>query len=111
MGEATSIYNILDLPTGCLPVTRVDPAKDKVDEEWVNGPGLGSHMFESGIYRGKTPLYNPEESKGMPVGIQVVGRKWEEEKVLALMKVIDDALGHERRFGPGAWDVISVNKP
>jgi hypothetical protein len=30
---------------------------------------------------------------------QVVGRKWEDEKVLAMMAVIDDVLG-ERGFGP-----------
>jgi hypothetical protein len=40
----------------------------------------------------------------MPVGIQVVGKKWEEEKVLAMMQVVDEALGKDRGFGPGSWD-------
>jgi hypothetical protein len=31
---------------------------------------------------------------------QLVGRTWEDEKVLAMMGVLDDALG-ERGFGPG----------
>jgi amidase len=40
----------------------------------------------------------------MPVSIQVVGRKWEDEKVLAMMNVVEEALGKDRGFGPGSWD-------
>ncbi|KAJ3510734.1 hypothetical protein NLJ89_g4506 [Agrocybe chaxingu] len=104
LAAATILYNVLDMPAGCLPVTRVDPSKDALTEEWVKGPGLGSPVLEAGIYRGKQPLYNPEATKGMPVGIQLVGKKWQEEKVLAMMSVVDEALGKERGFGPGAWD-------
>ncbi|CAA7267413.1 unnamed protein product [Cyclocybe aegerita] len=104
LAGATILYNVLDMPAGCLPVTRVDPSKDALTEEWTKGPGLGSPVLEAGIYRGKQPLYNPEATKGMPVGIQLVGKKWEEEKVLAMMSVVDEALGKDRGFGPGAWD-------
>ena len=41
--------------------------------------------------------------EGLPVGIQVVGQPWGEEKVLAIMHVIDGALG-PRGFGPGSWE-------
>ena len=64
-------------------------------------------MMEKSIFYGPQRLYNPELSKGMLVNIQVVGKKWEDEKVLAMMKVIDDALqdgDKGRSFGPGAWD-------
>ncbi|KAF8817567.1 amidase [Phlegmacium glaucopus] len=106
---ATILYNVLDLPTGCIPVTRVDPAKDMLTDDWMTGAGHGSPVFEAGIYHGKTPLYNPEATKGMPVNIQVVGRKWEDEKVLAIMNVVDEALGKDRGFGPGAWDAYMKN--
>jgi hypothetical protein len=109
MATATILYNVLDMPVGCLPVTRVDPGKDQLTEEWEKGPGLGSRILESGIYRGKKPLYNPEATKGMPVNIQLVGKKWEEEKILAIMHVVDEALGKERGFGPGAWDAYMQN--
>jgi Asp-tRNA(Asn)/Glu-tRNA(Gln) amidotransferase A subunit family amidase len=33
---------------------------------------------------------------GLPVGVQVVGQRLEEEKVLAVMKRIEDALGENR---------------
>jgi hypothetical protein len=82
LAAGTILYNIVDSPVGQLPVTRVDPAKDKVTDEWTNGPGLGSCIIEGILYRGKEPVYDPGEMKGIPVGVQVVGRKWEDEKVL-----------------------------
>lgn len=33
---------------------------------------------------------------GLPVGVQVVGRRLEEEKVLAVMKRLEDALGNDK---------------
>lgn len=33
---------------------------------------------------------------GLPVGVQVIGRRLEEEKVLALMEVVEDALGDDK---------------
>ncbi|TFK71658.1 amidase signature enzyme [Pluteus cervinus] len=104
LAVSTVLYNVLDAAVGCVPVTRVDPSKDQLTNEWLIGPGLGSSIFESGIYRGKSPLYDPVATEGMPVCVQVAGRKWEDEKVLAMMKVVDDALGKERGFGPGSWD-------
>jgi len=104
LAAATILYNVLDHPVGVVPVTRVDPAKDKLPEEWLTGPSLGSRILESGIYKSKIPVYNPEATKGMPVSIQVVGKKWEDEKVLAMMHVVDSALGKGRGFGPGSWD-------
>lgn len=32
---------------------------------------------------------------GLPVGVQVIGRRLEEEKVLALMERVEDALGDD----------------
>jgi hypothetical protein len=104
MAASTILYNVVDNPAGCLPVTRVDPVKDQVTDEWKKVPDRGSPLFAGGFYAGKKPLYNAVELAGMPVGIQIVGRKWEEEKVLAMMHVIDDALGKDRGFGPGNWD-------
>ena len=80
-------------------MTRVDPAKDQVTEEWFKEPGHGSPLLEAGIYKGKNPIYNPEAAKGMPVNIQIACKKWEEEKVLAIMELVDEALGKGRGFG------------
>lgn len=37
--------------------------------------------------------YDSVAMHGLPVGVQVVGRRLEEEKVLAVMKRVEDALG------------------
>lgn len=46
-------------------------------------------------------IYDVEKMKGLPVGIQIVGKKWEEEKVVGMMRVVDQALGR-RGFGAGS---------
>lgn len=85
-------------------MTHVDPSRDQLTSEWVDGPGLGSPIIEGMLYKGTKPFYDPVEMAGMPVGIQVVGRKWEDEKVLGMMRVIDSALGKNRGFGPWSWE-------
>lgn len=91
-------------------MTRVDPEKDGITDEWIQGPGHGSKLLETGLFTSKNALYNPEAMKGMPVGIQLAGRRWEEEKVLAMMHVVDEALGKDRGFGPGSWDRTTASK-
>lgn len=59
-------------------------------------------MLENRLY-GKWGAYDAVKMSGLPVGIQLVGRKWQEEKVIEMMKVVDDALGKSRGFGPSAW--------
>ncbi|TEB29057.1 amidase [Coprinellus micaceus] len=104
LAVGTILYNVLDMPVGCLPVTRVDAKKDQITEEWEQEEGHGTKIMEKGVYYGAKKLYDPELSNGLPVNIQIVGKRWEDEKVLALMKVVDGALGINRGFGPGAWD-------
>ncbi len=103
LSVSTILYSIVDSPVGTIPVTRVDPALDGVTAEWsdpeVDG-GHGSPLIERLIYNGKRALYNPQSMAGLPVGVQIIGKKWEEEKVIEMMKVVDRALG-ERGFGPG----------
>lgn len=101
MAAGTTLYNLVNCPTGCMPVTKVDPSKDGITEEWTKLPSPS--LIERALYHGKKPIYDPVAMQGMPVGIQVVGRKWEDEKVLAMMQVVDTALGKDRGFGPGSF--------
>jgi len=50
----------------------------------------------NGVARGAYKHYDAERMHGLPVGVQVVGRRLEEEKVLAVMKRIEDALGEDK---------------
>nr|VWO94634.1 Calmodulin (CaM) [Ganoderma boninense] len=112
LAAATLPYNIMDLPTGVVPVTRVLPT-DLATVEWTNpsvGGGHGSWVLERLLYgtlsrrkgHGTCGFYNAGKMAGIPVGVQVVGRKWEDEKVVEMMKALDHALG-PRDFGPFSW--------
>ncbi|KAK2600390.1 hypothetical protein N8I77_009927 [Diaporthe amygdali] len=92
----TFLFNILDYTAGIVPVTHVDKALDglpaKFDIKKLNGVAQGAYK-----------LYDAEAMHGLPVGVQVVGRRLEEEKVLAVMKRLEDALGDEK------YDLLSID--
>lgn len=48
------------------------------------------------VAQGALKHYDPVRMHGLPVGVQVIGRRLEEEKVLAVMKRIEDALGNDK---------------
>ncbi|GAA5982193.1 hypothetical protein JCM10908_004777 [Rhodotorula pacifica] len=43
--------------------------------------------------RACTGTYNPKEMAGLPVSVQVVGKQYDDERAIELMKVVDKALG------------------
>jgi Asp-tRNA(Asn)/Glu-tRNA(Gln) amidotransferase A subunit family amidase len=49
----------------------------------------------NGVAQGAYKLYDATAMHGLPVGIQVVGRRLVEEKVLAIMRRVEDALGEK----------------
>jgi amidase len=100
LAMATILYNIVDSSVGTVPVTRVDASKDELSEGWFKGPGRGSKLFEREVFEGKSPVYDPKKMANMPIGVQIVGKRWEDEKVIGMMHVVDQALG-PRGFGPG----------
>lgn len=66
----TMVINALDYSVVIVPVTRADKS---IDTEVVEG-------------------YDPEVFHGAPASIQVITRRLEEEKAIALAKVLSDAL-------------------
>lgn len=81
----TFLFNLLDYSCGILPVTHVDPAMD------VLSPDVRISKM-NGVARGAYKHYDAVAMAGLPVAVQVVGRRLEEEKVLACMKRLEDAL-------------------
>ena len=72
-----------------MPVTHVDKEKDELSDDF--------DMSElNGIAQGAYKLYDAEAMHGLPVGVQIVGRRLEEEKVLAIMQRVEDALGNDK---------------
>ncbi|KAB5578265.1 amidase [Coniochaeta sp. 2T2.1] len=85
----TFLFNMLDYTAGVLPVTHVDRDLDAL-------PAGFNIKKLNGVAQGAYKLYDADKMHGLPVGVQVVGRRLEEEKVIAVMKRVEDALGDDR---------------
>lgn len=81
----TFLFNLLDYTCGIMPVTHVDAAKDML-------PPSVKVSKMNGVARGAYKHYDAIKMDGLPVAVQVVGRRLEEEKVLSVMQTVEDAL-------------------
>ncbi|PKK48803.1 hypothetical protein CI102_6688 [Trichoderma harzianum] len=85
----TFFLNLIDYSADVMPVTHVDREKDQL-------PSTFDISRLNEIARGAYKLNNADNIHGLPVGVQVVGRRLEENMVLAAMKRAEDALGDGR---------------
>lgn len=72
----------MDYSAGVLPITRVDKDLDQ----------LSTFSPRNTIERGAYLDYNADDMHGLPVGVQIVGQRLEEEKVMEGMKVVEKLL-------------------
>lgn len=70
-------------------MTFVDKTLDALPSNFAETPEYGRL---NDIARGVYSVYDAQGMNGLPVGVQVVGRRLEEERVLGGMKVIRAAL-------------------
>jgi hypothetical protein len=70
-----------------MPITRVDCALDKL--------ALPFFRPRNKVERDAYKCYDADDMHGLPVGVQIVGRRLEEEKVLEGMKLIEALLKRE----------------
>jgi hypothetical protein len=54
-------------PVGVIYVTRVDPKRDGLSDEWHKAPVDGSRLLEEEIYKPRG-AYNPSAMEGLPRG-------------------------------------------
>lgn len=76
-------------------MTRVDRTKDK----------LSTFNPRNHLERKDYRMYDADKMHGLPVGVQIVGRRSEEEKVLDGMKLLELAL---KRAGK-AYSLLEVD--
>lgn len=79
------ISSKLDYTCGIIPVTHVDRIVDKL-------PSTFRFQNLNGVAKGAYKHYDPEEMHGLPVAVQVVGQRLQEERVLAYMGRVEEAL-------------------
>ncbi|KAJ7096609.1 amidase signature domain-containing protein [Mycena belliarum] len=85
----TFLFNLLDYTAGVLPVTFVDKLTDSLPPDFMSSP---KYKGMNAIAQGAYSVYDAEKMHGLPCGVQIAGRRMEEEKVLEGMKVIETAL-------------------
>jgi fatty acid amide hydrolase len=78
------VFNATQLPAGVVPVTRV-----RADEA---GRQTGRDSVERRAAR------VDEKSAGLPVGVQVAGRPWQDHVVLAVMAAIEAGVSRDDGF-------------
>lgn len=76
----TSPFNLLDYSVGIFPVTRADKNLDKIEPKPTE--------FYSATDEKVWSDYDPNESHGGAVALQMIGRRYQEEKVIEMMKLV-----------------------
>lgn len=81
----TTTYNVLDVPSLVIPLLGEfsDPNIDKKDYSYkpINDWDSETHS-----------LYDPELFKGIPLNIQLVGRRYLEEELISIGQVVDHCI-------------------
>jgi amidase len=84
LASYTSQWNLLDYPALVFPVTKADPEKDVPLEGYTP-------MNEKDAYN--QSIYAPEKYRDAPVSLQVVGRRYDDEKVFQAFELIKSMTG------------------
>jgi hypothetical protein len=90
----TFLWNLLDYSAGIVPVSHVDPKLDALPYGGKRGykTALKDLGQNHAMARGAWMHYDAQKMAGLPTAVQVVGRRWEEEKVLGYMAAVEGAL-------------------
>lgn len=87
----SSQWNLLDLPGAVFPVTgegRFDPSvPDDASDTMPSAPRTEEERHYMEMWRTRR-----EDFRGAPVSLQLVGRRLNEEKVLAMLGVVEEAV-------------------
>jgi amidase len=79
----TEVVNLLDYSAAVIPVTVADKQVDLIDTHYVPMNELDEQNWK---------WYDPDAYDGAPVGIQIVCKRYEEEKVWAIAQIVDKVL-------------------
>lgn len=75
----TKVWNFLDYPALSFPAGEVDTTRDAIT----------GHEPRNDYDAWNWKLYDPKTMDGHPIGLQIVGRRFEEEKVLGVAAVVE----------------------
>ena len=84
----TKVWNFLDYTAAVLPAGKVDKTLDSRKNE----PSTAKYVPRNKLDEWNWGLYDPESMDGLPLSVQIVGRRLEEEKVLGAAAVIESIM-------------------
>ncbi|EYE90164.1 putative acetamidase [Aspergillus ruber CBS 135680] len=90
----TFLWNLLDYSAGVIPVSHVDAVKDALVAPYKTI--LKRLESNHAIAQGAWMHYDAAKMAGLPTAVQIVGRRWQEEKVLGYMAAVEQALEEYR---------------
>lgn len=79
----TEVVNLLDYSAAVLPITTADKHVDLVDNDYAPMNELDEKNWK---------WYDADAYDGAPVGVQIVCKRYEEEKVWAIAQIVDTIL-------------------
>jgi amidase len=82
----TAHWNLLDYPAAVFPMGRFS------SDEAIPPPPLRPARSETEAFVCRQWNEDPGRAVGLPVGLQLIGRRHNEEKVLAMLEVVERAL-------------------
>jgi Asp-tRNA(Asn)/Glu-tRNA(Gln) amidotransferase A subunit family amidase len=83
----TKVFNFIDYPAVVIPAGRVSAV---LDNEAV--VAMSSYKPRNPLDKWNWDLFDMETMNDMPIGVQIVARRLQEEKVLGAAKAIDEIL-------------------
>ena len=88
----TFMWNLLNQPIGVMPVSKFDLSKDIIKGVWPRAFKFSDLFKKDLLDRAAQHWYNPKEIPELPLGIQIIGKSNEDEKVLHAMMIIEELL-------------------
>jgi amidase len=79
----TAIFNMIDYPAMSIPVGAVDAISDPVDKDFQPANERDAKIQAA---------YKPEQYQDAPTAVQLVCRRFRDEEVIGLAKVVGKAL-------------------
>lgn len=81
------MFNVVDYPSVVVPAGQVDKARDADAAK-----AMGDYVPRNAMDKWNWENFDLESMDGMPIGVQVVARRLEEEKALGAASVVDKIL-------------------
>ncbi|MCJ1430787.1 hypothetical protein MMC27_000137 [Xylographa pallens] len=80
----TSQWNLLDYPALVFPVSKVEAEVDIMEKGYKPMTDIDKENWK---------LYDPETFSGLPISLQLIGRRFEDEKIVAILEYIKQQIG------------------